>query len=149
MVGPVRTCSVATSLTENLAVVQHDVRYALPFAADSFDASYSHMLFCMALSTADLDRLSAEMFRVVRPGGLVIYTVRTTHDAHYGAGIQRGEDTFEHGGFVVHFFDRELVERVAASGFSVADITAFTEGALPRRLWRVTMRKPMASPSSN
>ena len=47
---------------------------------------------------------------------------------------------YEHGGFVVHFFDRELVEHLA-SGFELLDVTDFTEGELPRRLARVTMRR--------
>src|SRR5674476_257429 len=57
---------------------------------DSIDASYSHMLFCMALTTGELERLAGELFRVLRPGGLVVYTARTTADAHYGTGTPRG-----------------------------------------------------------
>jgi hypothetical protein len=77
---------------------------------------------------------------VLRPGGHVVYTVRTTGDAHYGTGIARGDDMYEHGGFVVHFFDRTLIERLSA-GFMLVDVTEFTEGELRRRLARVTMRR--------
>jgi SAM-dependent methyltransferase len=128
-------------LADHLRVVRHDVRTPLPFAANVFDASYSHMLFCMALSSTELDHLAAELLRVLRPGGLVVYTVRHKGDAHYGAGIPHGDDMFENGGFVVHFFDRDLVDRLAGAGFDLDGITEFTEGALPRRLWRVTMHK--------
>jgi SAM-dependent methyltransferase len=117
------------------------VREPLPFDDDAFDACYSHMLFCMALTTAELERLAGEVLRVVRPGGLVVYTVRHTGDAHFGTGTPRGEAAFEHGGFVVHFFDRPLVERLAA-GFELVGLEPFEEGALPRRLWRVVMRVP-------
>ena len=106
----------------------------------SVDASYSHMLLCMALTTPELEGLVAELRRVVRPGGLVVYTVRTTDDAHYGAGIAHGDDMYEHGGFIVHFFDRALIDRLAA-GFTLVDVTEFNEGELPRRLARVTMRR--------
>jgi hypothetical protein len=75
---------------------------------------------------------------VLRPGGHVVSTVRTTDDAHYGTGIARGDDMYEHGGFVVHFFDRTLIERLA-DGFVLVDVSEFTEGELPRRLARVTM----------
>jgi hypothetical protein len=98
------------------------------------------MLFCMALSTPELERLAAEVRRVLRPGGLCVYTVRTTEDAHYGAGIDRGDDMYEVGGFIVHFFSRALVERLAA-GYDLLDVSAFEEGALPRRLYRVTLQK--------
>jgi SAM-dependent methyltransferase len=99
------------------------------------------MLFCMALTTPEIMRLADETRRVLRPGGTVIYTVRHTGDAHYGTGVSHGDDIFEQGGFIVHFFHDELVKKLA-EGFELIDVTSFTEGDLPRRLWRVTMRKP-------
>lgn len=73
------------------------------------------MLLCMALSTAEIHALIAEIRRVLRPGGTLVYTVRHTGDAHYGTGIAHGDDIYEHGGFsfAVHFFDRALVETIA------------------------------------
>jgi SAM-dependent methyltransferase len=143
--GTVETISAkahAAGLADMVSVARHDMREPLPLPEASIDASYSHMLFCMALTTGELDRLAGELARVVRPGGLVVYTARTTADAHYGAGTPRGEDMYEHGGFIVHFFDRALIERLAA-GFELIDVTDFTEGDLPRRLARVTMRVPL------
>jgi SAM-dependent methyltransferase len=143
--GTVETISAkahAAGLANMVSVARHDMREPLPLPEASIDASYSHMLFCMALSTGELDRLAGELARVVRRGGLVVYTARTTADAHYGAGTPRGEDMYEHGGFIVHFFDRALIERLAA-GFELLDVTDFTEGDLPRRLARVTMRVPL------
>jgi SAM-dependent methyltransferase len=127
-------------LGDRVTVGLHDVRRLLPFADASFDASYSHMLLCMALTTTELERLVGDLRRVLRPGGHVVYTVRTTGDAHYGMGIARGDDMYEHSGFVVHFFDRKLIERLS-EGFVLVDVSEFTEGELPRRLARVTMRR--------
>jgi len=98
------------------------------------------MLFCMALTTAELEFLSQEVKRVLKPGGICIYTVRHTGDPHYGTGIHRGEDMYEVGGFIVHFFSREKVERLA-NGYEILGINVFEEGSLPRKLFRVTMRK--------
>jgi len=131
----------AAGLGDRVSVVRHDMREPLPLGDNSIDACYSHMLFSMALTTAELERLVGELRRVLRPGGLVVYTARTTADAHYGAGTARGDDMFEHGGFIVHFFDRVLVDRLA-QGFELLDVTTFTEGDLPRRLARITMRVP-------
>ncbi len=127
-------------LAERILTTRHDVRQKLPFDDASFDACYSHMLFCMALTTAELEFLCAEIRRVLKPGGLNIYTVRHTRDAHYGTGVHRGEDMYEVGGFVVHFFSREKVEHLA-KGFHIVSIDQFEEGGLPRKLFRVTMRK--------
>jgi hypothetical protein len=66
--------------------------------------------------------------------------VRTTDDPHYGKGIHRGEDLYENTGFIVHFFDRAKVARLA-EGFRLVSIEAFEEGSLPRRLFRVALRK--------
>lgn len=93
----------------------------------------------MALTTDEIERLMGEVRRVLRPDGLFVYTVRSTADAHYRAGIARGDEMYEHGGFIVHFFSREMVERLA-TGWTLLDVTACEEGELPRRLLRVTMR---------
>jgi SAM-dependent methyltransferase len=130
----------AMGLADRVTVEHRDVRQRLPIGEAGVDASYSHMLLCMALTTPELEGLVADLRRVVRPGGLVVYTARTTDDAHYGAGVAHGDDMYEHGGFVVHFFDRALIERLS-SGFELVDVTGFTEGELPRQLVRVTMRR--------
>jgi SAM-dependent methyltransferase len=132
----------AAGLSDLITVVRQDVRERLQFTDESFDACYSHMLFCMALTTEELEHLSREVWRVLKPGGLNIYTVRHTGDSHCGTGIHRGEDMWEVGGFIVHFFDRDKVVRLAR-GFEIVSIDEFEEGGLPRKLWRVTLRKEM------
>ncbi len=133
--------AAGTTLGARLTTAVHDVRVPLPYPDGAFDACYSHMLLTMALTAAELEDLTGEIRRVLRPGGVCIYTVRHTGDAHYGAGRDLGDNLYENGGFVVHFFDRPLVEHLAA-GFTLEDVTAFEEGGLPRRLWRVTLRTP-------
>jgi len=132
--------AAAAGLATTLTTLRHDAREPLPFGAGAFDACYAHMLLCMTLTTAEIERLVGEVRRVLRPNGPFVYTVRTTADAHYGAGIARGDDMYEHGGFIVHFFSRALVDRLAA-GSALLDVTDFEEGALPRHLFRVTMRR--------
>jgi len=130
----------ASELGAVIRCVRHDVRTPLPFPDCSFDACYSHMLFCMALSTEELAVLAGEIRRILRPGGVVAYTARTIADAHYGVGPHQGDDMYENGGFVVHFFGPELIERLS-SGFEIIDRFEFTEGDLPRQLVSVTMLK--------
>jgi SAM-dependent methyltransferase len=134
-----RAAAEMSGHADALRTAAHDVRQPLPLPDASVDAVYSHMLFSMALTTPELERLAREVHRVLRPGGLHVYTVRHTGDAHHGVGTPYGDDMFESGGFVVHFFDRALVDRLGA-GFTLLDLTAFEEGDLPRRLWRVTSR---------
>ncbi len=131
----------ATAGLANVTARRHDVREPLPFSEGSFDASYSHMLFCMVLTTPEIKSLVDETRRVLRAGGTVIYTVRHTCDPHYGTGVPHDDEMFEQGGFIVHFFNDELVQQLA-EGFERVEVESFTEGDLPRRLWRITMHKP-------
>lgn len=129
-----------SGLAGRVSAVLHDIRTPLPFEENSFGACFSHMLFCMALKTAELTALSAEVRRVLKPGGYHIYTVRNTLDPHFGKGIHLGEEIYQTGGFAVHFFDRGKV-RLLAEGFTIVDIEEFEEGELPRKLFRVTLIK--------
>lgn len=131
-----RRLGVAASITAR----RHDLRQPLPFADATFDACYSHMMFCMAFTTAELAFIAGEVRRVLKPAGLHVYTVRHTGDAHYGRGIHHGEDLYELNGFIVHFFNREKVKALAR-GFEIAGIDEFEEGPLPRKLFHVTLRK--------
>jgi SAM-dependent methyltransferase len=132
--------ATAAGLSGKLTTAAHDVRNPLPLPDESVDAVFSHMLFNMALTTDQLMALASEVRRVLRPAGWHIYTVRHTGDPHAGTGVDRGDNMTERGGFIVHFFDQDLVNRLS-QGFSAPEIIPFEEGDLPRRLWRVTQRK--------
>ena len=129
-------------LSQFVTAVCHDVRKPLPFSNESLDVCYCHMLYCMALNTRELESLSQEVRRVLKPSGLNIYTVRNTDDPHYRTGTHRGEDMYElAGGFVVHFFSREKVKHLS-KGYEIVSIDEFEEGKLPKKLFLVTLRKP-------
>lgn len=118
-----------------------DVRDPLPLPDACVDAVFAHMLLCMALSAKEIHAAVGEIHRVLRPGSVFVYTARHTGDAHYGAGTAHGDDIYEHGGFAVHFFDRNLVDALAES-WTLNEVYAFEEGDLPRRLWRITQTAP-------
>ncbi len=98
------------------------------------------MLFYIALTTAELEALSSEIRRVLRPGGLNVYTARNTNDPEFVAGIHRGEDLYVDGGFMIHLFNREKVQRLV-DGYELVDLEEFEEGGLPKRLFLVTLRR--------
>ncbi len=130
----------ALDLSQSITVMCHDVRNRLPFDDQSFDACYSHGLYCMALVTSELEFLSDEVRRILKPGGLNIYTVRNTDDPHYGTGIHRGEDMYEVNGLIVHYFSKEKVACLA-KGYEIIGIDEFEEGRLRKKMFRVTLRK--------
>ncbi len=117
-----------------------DVRKKLPFIDNSIEACFSHMLYCMALSISDLKNLNKEVLRILKPGGINIFTVRHLGDADYKNGIHIGEDLYENDGFIVHFFSKEKVNQLS-KGFEVLDIEKFEEGKFPRKLFLVKNKK--------
>jgi SAM-dependent methyltransferase len=142
--------TVAAAETAGLAgritPVVHDVRAPLPLPDGSVDACYSHMLLCMALTREQQDRICAQVWRLLRPGGLHVFTGRTTRDPHYGRGRHHGEDLYETGGVIVHFLSDASIDRFAA-GWRGLERWDFEEGPLPRRLCCLALQRPTAPPS--
>jgi SAM-dependent methyltransferase len=118
-----------------------DVREALPFPNAFFDACFSHMLLCMELSTVEIAFALGEIRRVLRPGGLVVYSVRSDLDKHYRTGTPLGEDRYKIGDFVVHFFTVNKIRKLAEKGYAILGIDRLVEGSLPRDLYCVTMKR--------
>ena len=117
-----------------------DVRKTLPFEDNSIDGFYSHMLYCMALTTSDLENLNKEIHRVLKPGGINIYTVRHTNDGDFKKGVQIVEDMYENDGFIVHFFSKNKINSLM-NGFVNLETTNFEEGSFPRKLFFVCNKK--------
>jgi SAM-dependent methyltransferase len=135
----IKKSSAERELTHLITPVFHDVRKPFPFGDETFDACYSHMLYCMALTTAELAFIITETSRVLKSEGINIYTARNTDDADYGTGNHQGEDLYACGKFIIHFFNLEKVEKIAGS-FKTIKIDHFEEGALPRKLFFVVQK---------
>ncbi len=136
----IRGKALGEGLAGKVVTVRHDLRRPLPFASSSMDASYSHMLYCMDLTTDQLRALSAEIRRVLKPDGINIFTARHTGDPHFEKGTSHGDGRFETGGYVVHFLGRDDIKGLD-SGFSTIEIEEFEEGKLPRKLFLVVQKK--------
>ena len=127
-------------IADQVETIYHDVRKPFPLEEASYDGCYSHMLYCMALTTEELIELSSQVQRVLKVGGLNIFTARNRNDVDYNTGIKRGDNLFEVGTFIIHFFDEETIDAVSAD-FEVTEVWEFEEGGLPRTLWMVTQDK--------
>ena len=128
------------NLSSYISTKLFDVRQKLPFKDNSIEACYSHMLYCMALTTRDLKKLNNEILRILKPGGINIYTVRHTNDGDFQNGIHIGEDLYENDGFIVHYFSEDKVNSLL-NGFKNTSLEKFEEGNFPRRLFFVVNEK--------
>ena len=128
------------NLSKYISSKLFDVREKLPFEDNSIDACYSHMLYCMALTTDDLVKLNNEIKRILKPGGINIYTVRHTNDGDFQNGNHIGEDLYENDGFIVHYFSEEKVNSLL-NGFKNISLEKFEEGTFPRKLFFIVNEK--------
>ena len=128
------------NLSNYISTKLFDVREKLPFEDSSVEACYSHMLYCMALTTNNLEKLNNEIQRILKPGGINIYTVRHINDGDFQNGIHRGEDLYENDGFIVHYFSEEKVNSLL-NGFKNISLEKFEEGTFPRKLFFVVNEK--------
>ena len=132
--------SKENNLDALIKVENYDIRKRLNCLNENFQACYSHMLFCMALTNQDLKDLNQEIFRVLKKDGFNIYTVRNHTDGDFKKGTHRGEDMYEMNGFIVHYFSENKIKSLL-NGFINISIENFDEGSFPRKLSLVIYKK--------
>ena len=128
------------NLSKFISTKHFDIRDKLPYEDNSINGIFSHMLYCMALTNAEIKKLNNEILRVLKPGGINIYTARNTNDGDYKKGIHRGEDMYENDGFIINFFSEKKVNSLL-DGFKNLNTTNFEEGSFPRKLFLVQNKK--------
>ena len=132
--------SKENNLDALIKVENYDIRKRLNCLNENFQACYSHMLFCMALTNQDLKDLNKEILRVLKKDGFNIYTVRNHTDGDFKKGTHRGEDMYEMNGFIVHYFSENKIKNLL-DGFINISIENFDEGSFPRKLSLVINKK--------
>lgn len=91
---------------------------------------YSNLFLSMALPPAAERKLWGEIARVLRPGGLHVYSVRSTSDPWFGQGARRGVAVFDPGeeGPPLRFFSRPELERRVSRRYEPLDRHEGSEG---------------------
>ncbi|GAC1441514.1 MAG: class I SAM-dependent methyltransferase [Vulcanimicrobiaceae bacterium] len=130
----------AEGLVPRMQARTHDVRTALPLADASVDAVYAHMLFNMALLDDEIAALLDESHRVLREGGVLVFTVRSTTDPDADCGTALSAFLRDVEGDIIRFFSDACLDAFGARYESVAR-ERFEEGSLPKRLVLETLRK--------
>lgn len=119
----------------------HDVRDPLPPAPATVGAVYANLLLSMALSTTELRNLVSEVRRVLRPGGLFVYTALHAADPERGYGTSRGDGMYDFDDLTLRFFDRALVDELMA-GWEPDEVLELTDVPPHSPLWLVCQSKP-------
>lgn len=106
---------------------------------------YSNLVWNMDFREEEHRLHFDEVARVLRPGGIHAYSVRSTHDPWYGRGRAVAPDTFDLApqGSVMHFFSREYARSLSTPWFENREIREVREGGreFPIRLLYVVDRR--------
>jgi len=90
-----------------------DLQQRFPFYSDTFDVVYSHLALHY-FSIDETEKLFAEIYRVLKPGGIVAFIVNSVNDPEFNTGKRLEE----------HYFDTEGTYK---RYFDTADALAFTK----------------------
>jgi SAM-dependent methyltransferase len=99
-------------LAPQIDIQKLDLTQPFPFADATFEVVYAHLsLHYFADDTTR--RIFAEIYRVLKPGGVLAFLVNSAGDKEYGAGEQIEADFFKIGEFTKRFFTVEAAEMYA------------------------------------
>ena len=82
----------------------------LNFPADSFEVIYAH-LSLQYFDDSQTHEIFADIYKILKKGGLFFVKCKSTSDRLYGQGEKAGQDTFIQG-HIRHFFSREYMAEV-------------------------------------
>lgn len=88
--------------------LEHDTATALPYESKTFTGAFAH-LSLHYFDDVTTQEIFDELARVLEPGGILFFTVRSVHDSLYGSGERIGQDFFCLNGHLRHFFDHGYV----------------------------------------
>jgi SAM-dependent methyltransferase len=94
-----------------------DLREKLPFDDNTFEVVYAH-LSLHYFDEQTTEQIFAEIYRILKPGGVLAFLTNATADPEYGQGKQIGENYFE-------------IEGTAKRYFNVASATEFARAFKP------------------
>ena len=111
----------------------------------SLDAVYSNLFFSMDFTESEHRALMRAVHAALRPGGLHLYSVRSTSDPWFGRGRKAGPETFDPAphGITMHYFSESYADRLTAGLFVPVQHTERREGEeeFPIVLWYFADRR--------
>ena len=121
----------------------YDVSEGMPFDNSYFDAVYSHMFFNIRFTDDQLKYFFVEVNRVLKDGGLNLFSVRSDNDAMYKKGTEVEKNIYDINGFQIRFFTKPDLTKISLSnGFEPYKIVEVYEE--PASLYCVFARKEKA-----
>lgn len=91
------------------SVATVDLRHLLPFGDNNFDVVYAH-LSLHYFNESTTKTIFEEIYRVLKPNGLLAFFTNSTDDPEYGAGTQVEPNYFDIDGTLKRYLDVQAAE---------------------------------------
>lgn len=91
---------------DHMTIQQVDLRNLLPFEDTQFDIVYAH-LSLHYFTTETTEQVFSEIYRVLKPGGVLAFFTNSTSDPEYNTGIKLEDNYFEIDGTAKRYLDVE------------------------------------------
>jgi ubiquinone/menaquinone biosynthesis C-methylase UbiE len=95
----------------NLIFQVMDMTQPFPFGSEQFDIVYAR-LSLHYFTEEKTHEIFREIYRVLKPGGLLCFICKSTADHRYGQGTMIEPDMYDYKGHVRHFFSKSFVNRL-------------------------------------
>lgn len=100
-------------LSKNVNIQNVDISKPLPYPSESYDVVYCH-LSIHYFNEKTTTKVFAEIYRVLKPEGVLAVLVNSIKDPEYGTGIKLDTDFYELSpGDIKHFFSTESLKEMA------------------------------------
>ena len=99
---------------------EHDITRRLPYPDHSFDGVFSHLALHY-ITDEVTRRVFADIERVTKPGGILVFTVKSVADSYCGKGDRIANNVYCRKGHVRHFFSDDYA-RELLTGWAIQTI---------------------------
>lgn len=109
---------------------ENAIRFLTSCLEECFDAVYSNLFLNMHFTKDEHAAIFRDIARVLKPGGLHLFSVRSTSDPWYGRGVRVADDTFDHtpSGTTMVYFSEGRIEGITPKQLSTLKIEEVEEG---------------------
>ncbi|HEU5186944.1 MAG TPA: class I SAM-dependent methyltransferase [Candidatus Saccharimonadales bacterium] len=105
----------------NLLFLQQDTGQPLQFKNEEFDAVYAR-LSLHYFTDAVTKKIFAEIARVLKPGGTLLFMCKSVEDRLFGKGVEIEPNMFDLDGHVRHFFSAAYARELLKHDFTTVSL---------------------------
>ncbi len=87
-----------------------DMAQPFSYADNTFDVVYSHLALHY-FDKATTEQIVSEIYRILRPGGLLVFLVNSINDPEYNTGVKLEDDYFETEGIRKRYFSAAMARK--------------------------------------